>query len=213
MVRTGDAAKLGYNARVENLLRSSGLCRKAAGWMALALFATAGIARAQTDLTLRGDSVDGYLGQNVTLDFRVENFWQITEGIGTIQWDPHVIDYVSAGDFGIPAINAGTFSRIPEGMLTFDWSSGANLGDTLPNGTVLFSLTFEVRGNPGEMTTVAFTNGWTPLQFESPESDNLPFSTVSGNVAVVPEPGGTAAVLALGILALVASRRWVGSGG
>lgn len=170
-------------------------------------------APAQTELTLRGDSVTGLPGQNVTLTFRVDDFFSITEGMGTIQWDPQVIDYVHAGDFGIPAIDEGTFTLIPSGKLSFDWSSDSILGNTLPNGSVLFSLTFAVRGDPGAATTVAFTNGWTPLHFESPESINLPFSTVAGNVAVVPEPRATAAALALGLLTLVLRRRRKARGG
>jgi hypothetical protein len=116
--------------------------------------------------------------------------------MGTIQWNPQVIDYVHAGDFGIPEINEGTFSRIPEGMLSFDWSSDDVLGSTLSDGSVLFSLTFGVRGDLGAATSVAFTNGWTELHFESAESIDLPFSSIAGNVAVVPEPGGSAVAIA-----------------
>lgn len=170
------------------------------------------MARAQTGLTLRGDSAQGLPGHDVTLTFRADGFWQITQGMGTIQWDPAVMDYVHAGDFGIPEIDEGTFSLIPSGKLTFDWSSDNILGNTLADGTVLFSLTFDVRGNAGDTTTVAFTDGWTPLHFESAENIDLPFSSVAGNVTVVPEPG-TTGLLALGALALVARRRWTKLGG
>ncbi len=132
-------------------------------------------ARAQTGLTLRGDSVSGETGHEITLTFRTEGFWQITQGMGTIQWDPHVIDYVHAGDFGIGALSSGSFSLIPdEGMLTFQWTSSATLGNTLPDGSILFSLTFGIHGTSGDTTSMAFTNGWTPLHFESAESINLP---------------------------------------
>jgi hypothetical protein len=158
-------------------------------------------AHAQTGLTLRGDSVVGETGHEVTITFRTEGFWQITQGMGTVQWDPHVIDYAHAGDFGIGALSPGSFSLIPdEGMLTFQWSSSASLGNTLPDGSVLFSLTFGIHGTTGETTSVAFTNGWTALHFESVENINLPFSSVSGNVTVVPEPG-TAALFGFGLMA------------
>jgi hypothetical protein len=168
--------------------------------IALALLVVAGAAQAQTGLTLRGDSADGLPGRDVTLTFRADGFWQITEGMGTIQWDPSVMDYVHAGDFGIPEIDEGTFSLIPSGKLIFDWSSNNILGNTLADGSVLFSLTFNVRGEAGDTTSVAFTDGWTPLHFESAENIDLPFSSVPGSVTVVPEPGATAAVLALGVL-------------
>lgn len=168
----------------------------------------AGMARAQTGLTLRGDSVEGVEGRDVTVLFRVEGFWEITQGMGTIQWDPHVMDYVSAGDFGIPPLDAGTFTLIPSGKLAFDWNSNSLLGNTLADGAVLFSLTFSVRGAPGDATTVAFTNGWTPLHFESAESVDLPFSSVAGTVAVVPEPGMWAIVAPLALAGLALGRRW-----
>ena len=179
-------------------------------WGVLALGFTlfaAGASFAQQTLTLRGDAVEGENGHDVTMVFRTTGFWQITQGMGTIQWDSDVIDYVSAGDFGIPEINSGTFTRIPEGMLIFDWDSGGELGTTVPDGTILFSLTFGVRGDAGQSTTVAFTDGWTHLHFESEEDFNLPFSSTSGTVSVVPEPS-TAALGVLGLAALgVASLR------
>lgn len=193
---------------MQNPSRGSRLERAVACWLvALALLAAAGpLARAQTGLTLRGDAVAGSPGSGVTLTFRVEGFWQITQGMGTIQWDPHVMDYVSAGDFGIPEVDEGTFTLIPSGKLAFDWSSDNILGNTLSNDTVLFSLTFNVRGDPGDATTVAFTNAFTPLHFESVENIDLPFSSVAGAVTVVPEPG-TAALLAAGV-GFAALLRW-----
>jgi hypothetical protein len=183
----------------------SGAC-----WLALAVCALVLLAtpqgRAQTGLILKGEVVSGLPNGDVTIRFRTEGFWQITQGMGTIQWDSHVADYVSAGDFGIPELNEGTFSRIPEGMLTFDWSSNSSLGNTLADGSVLFSLTFNVRGDAGDTTAVAFTDGWTPLHFESAENIDLPFSSVPGSVTVVPEPGATTAVLALGVLLCAAGR-------
>jgi hypothetical protein len=166
-----------------------------AGWLALAVCAllllVAPQGWAQT-LTLKGEVVSGLSDGDVTIRFRTEGFWEITQGMGTIQWDPHVADYVSAGDFGIPELNEGTFSRIPEGMLTFDWDSNNSVGNTLADGTVLFSLTFGVRGSPGDTTSVEFTNGWTALHFESAVNINLPFSSVPGGITVVPEPSTTA---------------------
>lgn len=152
------------------------------------LLGSLSLAQAQTGLTLRGDAVMGDTGDEVTVVFRTEGFWQITEGMGTIQWTPEVMDYVHAGDFGIPEITAGTFSLIPTGRLIFQWSSDNITGNTLADGTVLFSLTFGLHGSPGQSTTVAFTDGWTELHFESAENINLPFSSDSANVSIVPEP-------------------------
>ncbi len=159
------------------------------------LLGSLGFAQAQTGLTLRGDAVTGGTGDVVTVVFRTEGFWQITEGMGTIQWTPEVMDYVHAGDFGIPEITNGTFSLIPSGKLIFQWSSDNITGNTLADGTVLFSLTFGVRGSAGESTSVAFTNGWTPLHFESAENINLPFSSDPATVSVVPEPASGLLVL------------------
>ena len=161
----------------------------------------------QTGLTLRGEAVAGESGHDVTMIFRTDGFWQITQGMGTVQWDPSVIDFVSAGDFGIPAIDSETFTRIPEGMLSFDWTSSSLLGNTLSDGAILFSLTFNLRGAPGASTTVAFTDGWTPLHFESAESINLPFSSVSGTASIVPEPSALALVILAGAAGLWRWRR------
>jgi hypothetical protein len=163
---------------------------------------------AQTGLTLKGEVVSGLPDGDVTIRFRTEGFWEITQGMGTIQWDSHVADYVSAGDFGIPELNEGTFSRIPEGMLIFDWSSNSSLGNTLADGTVLFSLTFGVRGAPDDTTSVDFTNGWTALHFESAENINLPFSSVAGEITVVPEPTATTLLCAALFLGLCVWQRW-----
>jgi len=170
-------------------------------WLVLVLIAAPVVSWAQTPLTLHGDAVEGDNGHDVTMVFRTTGFWQITQGMGTIQWDPAVADYVQAGDFGIPEINNATFSRIPEGMLIFDWDANNALGTTVPDGTILFSLTFDLRGMPGQSTSVAFTNAWTELHFESAENINLPFTSVSGTISVVPEPSA-AALVAAGLVAL-----------
>lgn len=175
-------------------------------FLVLLLVGTASSGWGQTGLTLRGDAVEGQIGGDVKVTFRTEGFWEITEGMGTIQWDPHVMDYVSAGDFGIPELDSGAFSLVPEGMLTFDWSSDNVVGNTLPDGSVLFSLTFHIRGDAGESTTVAFSDAWTPLHFESAESINLPFSSDPGSVSVVPEPS-TMALCASALVAAMARRR------
>ena len=168
--------------------------------------------RAQT-LTLKGEVVSGQPNGGVTIRFRTEGFWEITQGMGTIQWDSHVADYVSAGNFGIPELNEGTFSRIPEGMLIFDWSSNSSLGNTLADGTVLFSLTFGVRGSPGDKTSVDFTNGWTSLHFESAENINVPFSSVPGEITVVPESDAIAWAIGALLVGLCARRRLPGGAG
>ncbi len=159
------------------------------------LLGSLSLGRAQTGLTLRGDTVMGSTGDEVTVVFRTQGFWQITEGMGTIQWTPEVMDYVHAGDFGIPEISNGTFSLIPTGRLIFQWT-GNPLGNTLPDGAILFSLTFGLHGSPGDSTTVAFTDSWTELHFESAESVNLPFSSDPANVSIVPEPASSLLVFA-----------------
>ncbi|HEY8903579.1 MAG TPA: hypothetical protein VIM48_07720 [Chthoniobacterales bacterium] len=182
-------------------------------WLALALCGLLLMAAPQgwaQTLTLKGEVVSGQPNGGVTIRFRTEGFWEITQGMGTIQWDSHVADYVSAGDFGIPELNEGTFSRIPEGMLTFDWSADSSLGNTLADGTVLFSLTFGVRGSPGDTTSVDFTNGWTPLHFESAVNINVPFSSVPGEITVVPEPDAAACSIGALLLGLCAWRRLPG---
>lgn len=175
------------------------------------LLGSLGFARAQTGLTLRGDAVTGAAGDEVTVVFRTEGFWQITEGMGTIQWTPEVMDYVHAGDFGIPEITNGTFSLIPTGKLVFQWSSDNITGNTLADGTVLFSLTFGLRGSAGESTSVAFTDGWTPLHFESAENINLPFSSDPATVSVVPEPASGLLVFA-GLAGCLLWRRRMANG-
>jgi hypothetical protein len=185
-------------------------------WLALALCGLLLLAapqgQAQT-LTLKGEVVSGLPNDNVTIRFRTEGFWEITQGMGTIQWDSHVADYVSAGDFGIPELNEGTFSRIPEGMLTFDWSANSSLGNTLADGTVLFSITFGVRGAPEDTTSVDFTNGWTSLHFESAVNINVPFSSVPGEITVVPEPGAVAWAIGGLLLMMCGWRRALGVAG
>lgn len=168
--------------------------------------------RAQgTDLQFHGSSATATTGENVTLLFRTDNFFSITSGMGTIQWDPQVVDYVRAGDFGIPELSESSFSKTEDGMLIFNWQANNLLGTTIPNGAVVFSLTFGVRGDAGTSTTVAFTNGFYPLRFESPESFDLPVSTTPGNISVVPEPApfGLATIGLLGLVPLIRRHRSV----
>ncbi len=112
------------------------------------LLATSWAANAQLTINV-GSSYGSTTGQ---IDFTVEDFVDIAGLQFTIKWDSSLVAYDSVSNFaalpgaGTP-FNFGT-TFLSDGKLLFLWTSNNGLGETLPDGTALFSLHLHLNG-PG----------------------------------------------------------------
>ena len=105
-------------------------------------------------------------GGTVSVPISVENFNDVVSIQFTLQWDPTVVTYQSTGDYGLPGMSEFNFGEtdISNGRLTFVWFDGQVSGFTLPDDSVIFSVSFLAVGDLGDSSPLSFVNAPTPIQ-------------------------------------------------
>ncbi len=102
----------------------------------------------------------GQKGDTLCLDVVVKNFKDITGFQFTISYDPTVVTPIS-----IPRIaNLTNFTQGDviinrnRDVISALWTDPNSIGESLPDGEVLFTICFLVIGNPGDCSPVKFSN-------------------------------------------------------
>jgi hypothetical protein len=125
-------------------------------------------------------------GQTVTVPITVSGFSQVSSAQFSLAWDPAVLRYLGTGSYGLKGLSAGSFgtAMTESGKLAFAWYDQEAVGVTLADGTVLFTVSFEVIGKPGSVSAVALAG--TPTAEEaSVDFGPATFKAEDGSVAVV----------------------------
>ncbi|MBX2927398.1 MAG: BspA family leucine-rich repeat surface protein [Saprospiraceae bacterium] len=131
-------------------------------------------------------------GQQVCLDVTTSNFTDIVGMQFSINYNPALLQLVSVGNLGLPDLTLannfglpipGGFGGLhPPGIITFAWTDPSISGVTLPDGTTIFQLCFNVIGSTD--ATVSFSD--TPTLMEVVYADftiERPFNSVPGTVS------------------------------
>ncbi|MEL6863561.1 MAG: T9SS type A sorting domain-containing protein [Bacteroidota bacterium] len=102
--------------------------------------------------------------QNVRVDFSVAGFDSIVSMQYTINWDPNFLTFVSVDSFRLEGLSQTSFAttNAPSGEMGLAWVSPNTFPKSLPDGTVMYSLFFDV--NQGGDTDI-FIDG-TPVPIE-----------------------------------------------
>jgi hypothetical protein len=124
-------------------------------------------------------------GQTVMVEVTVNGFHQATSAQFSLGWDPGVLRYAGTGSYGLKGLSAACFgtSSIDKGELAFAWYDPAAAGEKLPDGTVVFSVSFEVIGRAGSVSAVTLTGSPTPEEV-SVDFEVANLETKDGKVAV-----------------------------
>lgn len=154
----------------------------------LLLFAAAflglqGISFAQ--LTLTTESITVMSGDVIEVELKVSGFESMVSGQFMLNYDPAVLEYTSVGTFNLQYLSAANFGTPPDledGNITFAWFDENLAGISVPDGTSIFTVTFNVIGAEGSSSLLDVN--------EDPEAMTmLEFSDNSGIVMVTSEEG------------------------
>ena len=134
-------------------------------------------------------------GTQVTLDIAVTDFDNIISIQYSMNWDTAVLDFVSVSNFSplLPGLVGGNFGTNPNnvdnGNMTVSWFDQNVSGVTLPDSSVIYSITFDVLTNVG--TNITFSGD--PLFTEIVDGNGVDvgfssiMGTLNGGVVFVPE--------------------------
>ena len=125
-------------------------------------------------------------GSQVIVPIKVKDFVNIMSIQGTIQFDPSILSYVSAQDFGLSGMNSSWIglNQIASGQLTFLWVDPGLAGINLPDSTTIFSIKFNVIGSNGQVSSLSFIDTPTPMEVINGAMNPVSFTLVSGAVHV-----------------------------
>lgn len=137
-------------------------------------------------LTLMVDSKTVKSGTAICLDVRAKRFWDIMSIQYTMKWNPKHLSFKELRGFNLRGLSEQNFGlhKVEEGMLTFSWYDAALRGITLPDGTSLYQMCFEVKAAPGTKTWVRFVDYPTVFEVSNKYSELIGLQPLNGTVRV-----------------------------
>ncbi|MBK9451982.1 MAG: PKD domain-containing protein [Bacteroidetes bacterium] len=163
------------------------------GWIAcLLLFFAA--TQAKATFTIWADTVSGTNGSQVDVSVKVREFTDIISLQGTFQWNVAVATYNSTVAYNLPFLSGSNFgtAQIGTGRLTFSWNDNNVTGITVPAGTTIFKIRFNLVGSGGSTTPVSIVNSPTPIEVVDLSFAPIPFVVNPGKIDVT--GGGACAI-------------------
>lgn len=107
-----------------------------------------------SQVTISGEQVTTCSGTTVTVDITADNWVDIVSAQFGVTWDTSIVTFSSVFDNMPPTALYNTDSSVV-GQLRFSWFDfSPPIGETFANGTVLFTITFNVVGNYGDVSPV-----------------------------------------------------------
>ncbi|MBK9013854.1 MAG: hypothetical protein IPM82_07085 [Saprospiraceae bacterium] len=138
--------------------------------------------------TIVAESASGNPGTQVCLDFTVQDFDDITDMAYTITWEPTIMQFTGVQGLNLTNLSMSDFLSAQAGslgVLGVDWSNGT--GVTVPDGVSIFTVCFNLIGDPGECTPIVFEDTPWPIVIETatPNTGNVGLNGQPGQVCVL----------------------------
>ncbi|HEX5111462.1 MAG TPA: cohesin domain-containing protein, partial [Saprospiraceae bacterium] len=149
-------------------------------------------------------SLDATHGQIIDVDFHVDHFSNIISVQFSVNWDPAVLKFRAIKNLnaGLPGFNlSSNFNTMPDhvdfGNFTMAWLESSLTPITIPDGSLFYTVEFEVLGDPCDHSPVEITN--IPTEIEVSEPNEVSVGLVANNGEVnVPGTGCSQAIEIIG---------------
>jgi gliding motility-associated-like protein len=145
-----------------------------------------------SDLSFIVEEVTGENGEQVCMDISVEGFNDIVSAQYSMNWDASVLTFASVQNYNLTDLNAAAFgtSGTAAGNLTLSWIHQATTGVTVPDGTVIYQVCFDVNGTDGETVGVSISGSPTSIEVTDNTSSVITPIIDNGQVTVQGDNGG-----------------------
>lgn len=144
-------------------------------------------ATAQAQLGWFIDSISDTVNSTVMVPVKVNGFENLISMQGTLVFDPNIISFSSVSLFGLSGLGSGDFgtTNTSNGKLTYSWFDGGLGGQTLPDSTTLFAISFDLVGSMGSTSSITFDNNPVTLEMVDTGFNTIPANYSSGAVAIL----------------------------
>jgi gliding motility-associated-like protein len=117
------------------------------------------------DVTFTASDETVFENGSVCVPITVEGFNDVVSMDFSINYDPAIVSFSSAQNFGLPGFDASDVDDPAAGQITISWDANDPLiGESLADGSVLVELCFDAVGDAGDVSGVDFTGS--PLAIE-----------------------------------------------
>ncbi len=130
-------------------------------------------------------------GTEVCMDVKVEGFNDIISWQFHLVYDPSRLQFTSVGNYnaGLPGLSSQSVTIpgqgvVQPGRIVFGWDSSNGLGATVPDGTTILQVCFNVLGNGGT-TDVQFSDDQLPFEVRKSSGTIVPFNSTDGTVTIM----------------------------
>ena len=162
----------------------------------------AGAVKAQPTFNI--SSSTGAPGTVVAIDFSVNNFQNIVGMQFSINWDPSVLRFRSLinitnllRDFDVGAFNTDAkFTNLGQAIVS--WYDNSAEPNAVSNGTVLFTIEFDVVGGEGSSTDITISDTPRLIEIIDNNENNIGLVLNSGLFTATGDGGGTGSVRLIG---------------
>jgi len=165
---------------------------------------------AQPELTVSGISANQ--GETVDIDVVVDDYADYISLQFSMQWDTDVISFQEVKNVtdGLPGFSEASSINVNagQGFLTVSWFEQTITPTTLPNGTNVFTLSFEVVGDMCDSTGVTISDEPLAIEIANADEENVGATVNNGYVSVPGTDCGPS-----GSLAIIGSTETVDAGG
>lgn len=142
--------------------------------------------------TFNISSTDAMPGETIEVDFEVDNFIDIISVQYSVNWNPAVLEFKSLKNFNadVPGLSPSVFGTpqalLDQGKFTLAWIESSITPITIPDGSLFFTVEFEVVGTECQTSAVEITDD--PLEIEVAEEGEVPVGLIANN-GLVSIPG------------------------
>ena len=131
-------------------------------------------------------STFGNAGDQVCMDILATGFTDILGMQYTLAWDTAVLEYSHIQNYNLPELDDIDFGEnfTEFGMLTVLWNQFGDPPVTVPDGTVIYQLCFDLIGATGSSSSVNFVDGPTDFEVIADGLIEVGFNGVAGEINI-----------------------------
>lgn len=142
-----------------------------------------------SSLDIEISNANGSPGENVCVDFTVNNFVSLSDVSFTIEWDNTVLEYVELVNPGtLPNFDSDSYSEnnASIGVIGVEWESNSTFGNSMSNASTIFSLCFNPIGGSGECADITITSTFVNIEVLSAfgGNTNLGLGFTEGEICI-----------------------------
>ena len=137
--------------------------------------------------SMSAESIQANMGATACVDFTTENFNDISAIQLNMQWDSTVMRYDTVMNLNQDMqIFPTYFNEVNGGVMRFSWNTPDTGGQDLADGTLVYTVCFDVIGDCDESSEIEFVDfSGVNIEIIDGNTQTVPFLMNDGNVTVV----------------------------